>query len=308
MANWALFSGCLWLVFGETAAGSWSDYEAAPANSACRGESDLSDAGRDQSRHAVTHLSTVEQCREFCDSIRPCWGLEFADNNDAETNYGNCEVWFTEIKAFKSSGATDFKCYRKNASSSTDRPDVFGGWTIGNVNVTKIMGDSAFLGTMGSSLIPMFEAHLNASIVQLKSKPDVRPNVTAGSIFVRFTFQSSVLHPAELHNAVRILAMNGNKHHGTWGNVMVAHSPDVMTETQQWFANQTAYITGTPSVTADYLTLAPLAPALPPLPAPPGGGSPGGGSSTTGKSVADAAMQSARPFFLFFFSFLAFMM
>jgi len=82
---------------------------------------------------------------------------------------------------------------------------------------------------------------------------------------------------------------------------MIDYSPDVMTESQSWFANQTSYITGTPAMVADYLTLASLAPALAPTPTPTPGGGGGGGASTTGKNVADDATQSARPFFLFFF-------
>jgi len=293
MAKWALCAGCLWLLSREAAAGSWPDYTASGAHHACRGESDLSDAPRDQSRHAVTHTSTAEECRDFCDSIKPCWGLEFADNTDPQTNYGNCEIWFTEIKGFKA--VTDFLCYKKNASSSMERPSVHAGFTISNMNVSKILTDTQFLTLMGEALIPMFMSHINTSIVTMKAigPADVWWNMTAGSVHLRFTFESSVLHPAELHNAVRYLAMSSKKHSGTWGAVMVDHSPDVMTESQSWFANQTAYITGTPAVVADYVTLAPLAPALA------GGG--GEGPSTTGKNDADDATQSARPFFLFFF-------
>ena len=302
MSKWALCVGCLWLLSREAAAGSWSDYEAAGADHVCRGEADKTDAGRDKDRHAVTHTSTVEECREFCDSIKPCWGLEY-DSTSQQTSYGNCEIWFTEIKAFKTSGS-NFVCYRKNASTSTEKPKTVAGFTISNINVSKILTTPPFVQALSTALIPIFKNHINDSIVTLMepiTSHDIRFNLTANSVHVRLSFESSVLHPAELHNAVRYLAMTGKKHLGTWNSAMIDYSPDVMTESQSWFANQTSYITGTPAMVADYLTLASLAPALAPTPTPTPGGGGGGGASTTGKNVADDATQSARPFFLFFF-------
>lgn len=272
----------------------FAEYHHGGAMSVCRetlAVPSLDNVGRREESHAVTHVDSIGTCRDFCDEIQPCYGFEF-DRDSSETDYGNCEIWVVPILRFKITSDAKFNCYNKTStysSSGTAKPSVTAGFSIANLKAADILANQSVL-NLSQSLYSMAASYINTSVIAMNAMPVVTVLGGGTGLQVRFTFASTQLHSIELHNAIRVLGIaGGRKHSGTWGEVTIAHPPGLVAQIQSFFAGLTDYLTGTPTATADFITLTPLAPSL-------GTTAPTG--STTYVVTTASSAHSSRPILL----------
>jgi len=278
----------------------FADYQHGGPTSVCRETVEVPNpdsVGRKEESHAVTHVDSIRTCREFCDEVKPCYGFEFARNNP-EIHYGNCEIWTVPILRFKITSDANFDCYNKTSTySSPDSvtPSVVAGLRIANLKAADILANQSLL-NLSQNLSSLVMSHINTSVITMTATPVVTMTGGGTGLSVRFTFVSTHLHSVELHNAIRVLGISGGRRHsGTWGENTVAHPPGLLAQIQSYFAGLTDYITGTPTTTVDFITLAPLAPSLDTA------STSNPDSSTTAENIVTTASSghSTRPTLLF---------
>lgn len=177
-------------------------------------------------------------------------------------------------------------------------------FSVTNVNVSMVLTDILFFDQLAQFIWPLFESYVDTDAISLHTPnvtSDILLNITANIMTMRFTLSpvsrgANTMHIAELHNAIRVLGMTNKKHNPIWDGKLKEHSPDFLTSVTDWWRiNGTNYTVGTPTVTADEITLAALAGAFD------GGIPPQRTIQTTVKPGSTTAADSAygtRPFFL----------
>jgi len=303
MAGWTLplVVSCLLLsrVAGanDTGIDPFAEYQYGGAKSVCRetvAAPSPDDVARREDLHAVTHVDSLGTCGDFCDAIKPCYGFEFVEKNP-KTHYGNCEIWIVPILRFKITNEANFHCYNKTSTySSSDKANhsVMPGFSIANLTVAEILANQSLLANIGQSLYLLVTSYINTSVITMNAMPGVTEIANGTGLHLRFTFSSTQLHSAELHNAIRVVGLTGGrKHSGTWGAVTIDHPPGLLAQIQSYFAGLTDYIMGTPTTTADFITLTPLAPVI---------GAPTQDGTTTTESTTASSAHSSRPIILLF--------
>lgn len=314
MGRWTFVVGCIYLCCKKTSA-EFNDpnyLKGDPSSdnaqwgidgTVCRHTDNSGEKPRDQNYHAVSFLPTIQDCKQFCDAISPCYGFEYGKNFPI-TKYGNCEIWFKDITRTRKVGG--YHCYKKKDPDSANMTkQAVAIFSVTNLNISAIESDYFFLTAMSGGLWPLLQDYLNNDTVELHGpdpSTDILVNETTNLLKIRFTASPrGDLHVATLHNELRVLGLNQQQHNYVgWDKDLIPHTKDFITEMTEWFSNASyaKYTVGTPVVTADIITMAQLVGEF-------AGGSPISilqpkttPKPGTTKKIADSAY-SAQPFFLF---------
>jgi len=243
-------------------------------NTVCRATTVQSESGRMSEYMAVTHLVDIDECRQFCDTIKPCYGFEFDSASDA-THYGNCEIWIVPIVRIKFSSGNQYKCFNNTAAYSSPQSGsetVTAGFNVSNLNLKNLMANSAMLTNITTHVKTLVESSMAASLVTANVTIPT-PDTWGSDLHVRLLFSSTQHHPATLHNAVRAAASGKNL--GAFETALTDASPTLTAVITNYLATlNNQFKTAVPAVTWDFTTLTSLA-----EPAP--NDSAGGGNTTT---------------------------
>merc|ERR1712032_1471423 len=192
-------------------------------DTACRATTDVdNEKGRLSQYVAATKVPDLKMCKALCDTVVPCYGIEF--QHDHKQTTGNCEVWIVPIVKFKT-GTTAFECFERKGAQPTGTQGfvVRAGFTIKTTAQNfSGYGNATHLANLKTKIKDIFQTALQKADEENQvaktdtakaaykkiTVEDVVTVVQGSQLHVKVGLNSTDHHMVNLHNRIRAFELN----------------------------------------------------------------------------------------------------